>query len=212
MEIPMQLRTDARLNHDRIVAAATEAFAERGLSVEMKEIADRAGVAVGTIYRHFPSKEELLAAICRSLLAEAVVETEAASAIANPIDALTVLLAGNLRRAARFGSLIGALVGGDLPRHHFEQIRAEALPRMKQRMRVIVQRAIDEGYLRRDLDPGIAAAMIEGTGLPWSYSSYAEGRDPEFLAGLIIKTFLEGAAPRELPADTNSADAQTAKD
>jgi AcrR family transcriptional regulator len=189
----MQLRTDAKANHGRIIAAATEAFAEQGLDVEIKEIAERAGVAVGTIYRHFPSKEELLAAICQSLLQDAVAGAEAAAAISNPIEALTSLLAGNLRRAARFGSLIGALAGGDLPRHHFDQIRAEALPRLKQRVRTLIQRGIDQGYLRRDLDPGIATAMIEGTGLPWSYALFAEGRDPETLARLIIKTFLEGA-------------------
>lgn len=56
------LRADAQLNRDRILAAAAELFAERGLSVPLEEIADRAGVGVATLYRRFPTRADLAAA------------------------------------------------------------------------------------------------------------------------------------------------------
>ncbi|HEX7322203.1 MAG TPA: helix-turn-helix domain-containing protein [Mycobacterium sp.] len=57
------LRVDAKLNRDRIVAAAAELFAERGLSAPLEEIATRAGVGVATLYRRFPTRADLAAAV-----------------------------------------------------------------------------------------------------------------------------------------------------
>jgi AcrR family transcriptional regulator len=57
------LRADARRNRARVLAAAQEAFADEGLSVPLDEIARRAGVGAGTVYRHFPSKESLFEAV-----------------------------------------------------------------------------------------------------------------------------------------------------
>jgi AcrR family transcriptional regulator len=54
------MRADARRNREKVLAAAREAFAEYGQELPMDEIARRAGVGVGTVYRHFPSKEALL--------------------------------------------------------------------------------------------------------------------------------------------------------
>src|ERR1700760_4581841 len=57
------LRRDAELNRQRILAAARDAFAEQGLSVTLDEIAHRAGVGVGTVYRRFADKEVLIEAL-----------------------------------------------------------------------------------------------------------------------------------------------------
>ncbi len=67
-------RADARRNYDKVLAAAREAFAEGGESTALEEIARRAGVGIGTLYRHFPNRQALLEAlylneveaICRS--------------------------------------------------------------------------------------------------------------------------------------------------
>jgi AcrR family transcriptional regulator len=56
-------RADARRNRKRILAAAREQFAERGLDVHIEKVARSAGVGVGTVYRHFPAKEDLLQAL-----------------------------------------------------------------------------------------------------------------------------------------------------
>ncbi|MCZ8514311.1 TetR/AcrR family transcriptional regulator [Paenibacillus filicis] len=57
------LRADARRNRERILDVATKVFATEGLDVPIDEIANRAGLGVGTVYRHFPTKEELFEAV-----------------------------------------------------------------------------------------------------------------------------------------------------
>src|SRR5581483_6265203 len=56
-------RADARRNHERVLTAAREAFAEGGESTALEEIARRAGVGIGTLYRHFPTRQALLEAL-----------------------------------------------------------------------------------------------------------------------------------------------------
>src|SRR5215211_9158990 len=56
-------RADARRNYDKLIAAARDAFAEHGTSASLEEIARRAEVGIGTLYRHFPSRQELLEAV-----------------------------------------------------------------------------------------------------------------------------------------------------
>jgi AcrR family transcriptional regulator len=62
---PRPLRADARRNREKIVAAASGAFAEVGLDAQVEDIARRAGVGVGTVYRHFPTKEALVDALAQ---------------------------------------------------------------------------------------------------------------------------------------------------
>ena len=64
-ETDRQLRADARRNRERILESAREAFAEGGADAQMDDVARRAGVGVGTVYRHFPTKEALVAEIVR---------------------------------------------------------------------------------------------------------------------------------------------------
>ena len=64
------LRADARANHQALLSAAGELFAERGIDVSYEEIAERAGVGRATLYRHFPTKDDLLADLLGALLDE----------------------------------------------------------------------------------------------------------------------------------------------
>jgi AcrR family transcriptional regulator len=56
-------RADARRNYDKVIAAARDAFAEGGAATSLEEIARRAGVGIGTLYRHFPNRQALLEAV-----------------------------------------------------------------------------------------------------------------------------------------------------
>src|SRR6476469_1436659 len=61
--VPRPKRADARRNYEKVLAAAREAFAEGGESTSLEEIARRAGVGIGTLYRHFPSRQALVEAL-----------------------------------------------------------------------------------------------------------------------------------------------------
>jgi AcrR family transcriptional regulator len=63
--VPRPLRTDARRNRDKLIEVGAEAFAERGAQASLEEIARRAGVGIGTLYRHFPTREHLVEVVYR---------------------------------------------------------------------------------------------------------------------------------------------------
>ena len=72
------LRADARRNREKVVAAAAAAFAEAGLDAQVEDIARRAGVGVGTVYRHFPTKDALVGALAEAHFARLADTVEAA--------------------------------------------------------------------------------------------------------------------------------------
>src|SRR5579862_1769184 len=87
------LRADAERNRRRLLDAATEIFCERGLDVGVGEIAERAGVGRGTLFRNFPSKEHLIAAIVVERMQESVARGRAALESDDPGEALFDALA-----------------------------------------------------------------------------------------------------------------------
>jgi len=76
----VRVRVDAQRNRDRILEAARSLVAETGVDATMEDIARHAGVAVGTLYRHFPAKEDLVAAVVEDSLAQMASLTEGALA------------------------------------------------------------------------------------------------------------------------------------
>ena len=187
-------RADARANRARLVEAARAVFGERGLAAEMKEIAERAGVGVGTIYRNFPSKEDLVFAIMRDALAAAIAEARVAEAMDDPIDGLRALLASALAMIDRYGWLVEAMLGGQfLPN---PQMRAELESHEHRgRFERLIQRAVVQGRLRADLDIPVATTMLTGTITPWNYRRFLAARTPEQAADAVMGSFLRGAAP-----------------
>lgn len=75
---PRPLRADARRNREKILAAAAAAFGESGLDSQVEDIARRAGVGVGTVYRHFPTKDALVTALADAYFARLADTVEAA--------------------------------------------------------------------------------------------------------------------------------------
>ena len=63
IQIQRPMRADARRNYEKLVAAARAAFTADGTSVPLEDVADRAGVGIGTLYRHFPTRQALLEAV-----------------------------------------------------------------------------------------------------------------------------------------------------
>jgi len=191
----MQLRTDARANRAHIIEAARAAFTARGLGAEMKEIADRAHVGVGTLYRHFPSREDLLLALIRDALDGAAATVALAENAADPIDGLRLLLAQTFVAASRHGWLVEAAMSGQLPLRCQDELRSEKRERaLTGRFERMVGRCVVAGRLRADLNILAAAAMLDGAALPWNYRRFRGALSPEQAADTIVDLFLGGAA------------------
>jgi AcrR family transcriptional regulator len=142
------LRADARRNRERVLTAAREVFAEQGREAQMDDVARRAEVGVGTVYRHFPTKEALIDA----LVAEAfgrliVVAQEQARREDDPWDALvTTLWAGaEILAGDRAVSAIMAEMYGPVNVDLDQQLQ------MTETMTILVDRARDAGTLRADV-------------------------------------------------------------
>ena len=93
------LRRDARENRDRILAAARAAFAAEGVDVPVEAIAERAGVGMGTLYRRFPTKHDLVQAVIEESLDRFVVAAEEGLAEDDPWTGFTGFVAFVLAQA-----------------------------------------------------------------------------------------------------------------
>ena len=78
------LRADAQRNRDKVLRAARDAFAASGYGVPLDEIAARAGVGPGTVYRHFPSKEELFEAVIAARVTDLIDDARRRAGDADP--------------------------------------------------------------------------------------------------------------------------------
>jgi AcrR family transcriptional regulator len=106
------LRADAARNRARVLETAYETFAAEGLSVPIDEIARRAGVGAGTVYRHFPTKEDLFRAVVESRLRRIIAEGRALLDDPGPGEALFAFLRSMvLEWGATDQGLVDALAG-----------------------------------------------------------------------------------------------------
>ncbi|MEV5593459.1 TetR/AcrR family transcriptional regulator [Streptomyces sp. NPDC052496] len=152
-------RADARRNRERVLQAARTAFEERGLGVPLGEIARRAGVGAGTVYRHFPSKEALF----RATVADRVrLFTDTARDLADATDPVAVFfrfLASVVRLASRNKALCDALEaageGGYEPSPQVEHDFTEALG-------VLLVRAQEAGGVRKDVEIDDVLGLLVG--------------------------------------------------
>src|SRR5213082_494958 len=86
------LRSDARRNRDRIVQAARELVAEHGEAAQIDDVASKAGVGVGTVYRHFPNKDALMGELLRMCVLECTAATRSAAELEDPWEAFTEMI------------------------------------------------------------------------------------------------------------------------
>jgi AcrR family transcriptional regulator len=141
-------RSDAQRNVVALVEAAKTVFADSGVDAPAKEITDRAGLGVGTLYRHFPRRSDLIVAVLQHEIDECIDAAEELGTTLNPWEALT----GWIERFTDFigtkRGLASALHSGDpaydgLPQH--------LLDRLEPALRTLLARAVDGGYAREDL-------------------------------------------------------------
>ena len=140
------LRRDAQANRERIVSAARAAFAADGIEVPVEQIARRAVVGMGTLYRHFSTKEDLIDAVLEDAFAEFVSAAEQALVE----EDAWVGFRGFLERTFALHAENRALKDMIATRVHGQQ-RAEAMrTRMRPLLRRLIERAQEQGALRGD--------------------------------------------------------------
>jgi AcrR family transcriptional regulator len=199
------LRRDASRNRERVLDAARDLFAERGLEVTMDEIARHAGVGVGTVYRRFRRREEIIEALFEQRMEDYLALAERSLAAADPWQGLVTFLEQGLALQAADRGLKELLVGHGHAAESGARVRARLLPVVAQ----LVGRAQEAGALRPDvgaLDLPIVSLML-GAVIDFSHAV-----EPElwrrYLALLLDGLRREGRplprAPLE-PAQLNAA-------
>jgi len=151
-------RSDAVANREAILEAARQLLAEKGLAAEIREIAERAGVGVGSLYRHFESREGLISAVMQAAAEDLVQRLHVAAGQKDPKAALREMIHAAAGLFERFGVLTEVMLRGqtnELPDH-----KTEALPDLIDLTASVLQRGIEDGSFRSDLDVPVAIAAL----------------------------------------------------
>ena len=144
------LRADARRNREALLAAALELFSERGTEGSLEEVAKRAGVGIGTLYRHFPTRDALVEAVYRNEVAQLRAAADELLAELPPDAALEAWMRrfvdyGAAKRGMRDALQSMAGGGADL----FAETRAQ----VTEAVAVLLAAGSAAGTLRSDVEP-----------------------------------------------------------
>jgi AcrR family transcriptional regulator len=155
------LRKDAERNRQRIIEAATELFAERGLGVTLNDVAHYAGVGVGTVYRRYPDKADLIEEVFEHRLGELAVLAEVARDDPDPWNGLTNFLERSLELQARDRGFMELALRSPESLQRVGQLRASIWPIVGD----LLDRAREAGKLRADfvLPDGPMIVLMIGT-------------------------------------------------
>jgi AcrR family transcriptional regulator len=150
VETTPRLRADAARNRERLLKAATAVFSAGGAEASLEAVARRAGVGIGTLYRHFPTREALFEAVYRHEVQQLSELADQLKDEAAPVEALRRWLRSGVEFAATKKGMVAALavaVAGstELHAHSFEQLTRAA--------GVLLDRAVAAGEIRSDIQP-----------------------------------------------------------
>ncbi len=190
------MRADAQRNLDAVLLAAKEVFATSGVDAPVREIADKAGVGLGTLYRHFPRRADLIAAVFRR-------EIDACAEIAPllaerhaPFDALASWMQ---RYAAFVGTKRGlaqALHSGDPA---FDSLPSYFDQKLRPALRALRDAAVSAGEARADVDADELLGAVAS--LCMSAHNAGSGR-AERMVALLVDGLRHGASPSQDIGDT----------
>jgi AcrR family transcriptional regulator len=181
-----QPRADAQRNRERILEVAKREFTRLGANASLEEIAKRAGVGPGTLYRHFPTREELLVAVYRSEMEKLAAAERTFADTMPPAEALRawlLLFVDAVETKQIIAPVLNALVGD--PKRVFEASYAQ----MHEALRALVKRAIQSGDIRNDLDPIDLLRAIVGV------ANVSASPDWQQSARRLVDILIAGARP-----------------
>ena len=166
-------RTDALRNRKRILEVAKTAFTRQGANASLEEIAKQAGVGTGTLYRHFPTRDELIEGVYRNEVEKLAAAAARFAETMSPLEALRawmLLLVEYIAAKHVIAPALNAIAGGPSRLHEGSRTMIHAA------IDGLVKRAKRSGDLRRDLDAyDLLRALIGvshvGSGADWQQSA-----------------------------------------
>jgi AcrR family transcriptional regulator len=179
-------RADGLRNRARLLAVAKQEFTRSGAETSLEAIARQAGVGPGTLYRHFPTREELLQAVYRSEVDKLVAAEETLAQTMPPIEALRawlLLFVDAIAAKALIASALSTLVGDH------KKVFEASYAQMHQAVRRLVQRAIESGDIRPDLDPVDLPRALVGV------ASVSTSPDWQQSAKRLVDILIAGSRP-----------------
>ena len=185
---PRKPRADALLNRQRILDVAKEAFARHGANASLDDIASEAGVGPGTLYRHFPTREELLQAVYRSELEKLAAAERRFAQSMPPIESLRawlLLFVDAIETKHIIAPALNSLIGDS------KKVFAASHDQIHEALHALVKRAIKSGDIRKDLDPMDLLRALVGV------ANVATSPDWQQSAKRLVDILITGSRPIE---------------
>jgi AcrR family transcriptional regulator len=179
-------RADALKNRERLLEVAKQEFTRSGANASLEVIAKKAGVGPGTLYRHFPTREELLVAVYRSEIEKLAAAERRFADTLPPVEALRawlLLFVDAVETKHIIAPVLNTLVGD--PKKVFEASHAQ----IHEALRALVKRAIKSGDIRKDLDPIDLLRALVGV------ANVATSPDWQQSARRLVEILILGARP-----------------
>lgn len=196
------LRADARRNRERVLAAASQVFAEEGTEASVAEIARRAGVGAGTIFRHFPTKHDLLLATLERGFDEIRIAIDEALAMEDSWQALVHVLTVCAEMQARDRGFLDS-VGPELFGEPSLQLRNEERMAL---LTTLVHRARVDGTVRDDLRAEDLPFLLRALGAATKTCGHESAAPPDLwrrYLGIVLDGLRpQGSTPLPVPAPT----------
>ncbi|MGW1028902.1 TetR/AcrR family transcriptional regulator [Streptomyces sp. NPDC002577] len=194
---PRPLRADARRNYERLLTEARTVFAEHGTGASLEDIARRAKVGIGTLYRHFPNRHALVSAVFEDALSELLAHSRELLGDPQPCAALVTWLRAVISHASEYRGVSRALMSasGD---------ESSALARCSRPLReagsALLVRAQKAGEVRAEVSIGDLLQLTNAIALAAEESP----NDPQ-LADRLLNLTLRGLKPTEVPPSSGGS-------
>ena len=184
--VPRKPRTDAQRNRERILEVAKEAFTRFGADASLDDIAKRAGVGAGTLYRHFPTRDALIEAVYRSEVEKLAAAERKFTETMPPIDALRtwmLLFVDHIAAKQIIAPALNSVVGGS------SKLYEGSRGLIQGTIDALVKRAIKSGDIRRDIEPFDLLRALIGV------SHVASGPGWQQSAQRLVDILIAGSRP-----------------
>jgi AcrR family transcriptional regulator len=182
-----RLRADAQRNIDALLQAATAIFSISGVDAPVREIAEKAGVGIGTVYRHFPQRADLIAAVFRHEIDACAEAAPLLAAEYAPGEALAKWLQRYAAFIATKRGLAPALHSGNPA---YEPLRAHYEKRVRPALRALLKSAVAAGDVRNDVESDDLLQAVASLCMP----AQDDGRARRMVA-LLVDGLRYGARP-----------------